>query len=205
MRRSWQDGLVTVDMGVPRFDWDEIPLSRAFEDTRAIDFTYALPDGRVLERPSVVNVGNPHCIFWVQDAGSYDLAFFGGALEHRPAFSRTREYLARRDYGWEAPLTPALSPRGEGVSCGLLPGGRGDSRRPLSPRGERQSEGGLPLAHQAACVGAGHGYHARLRHSGLRRRRGGSPDRTHRAAKWKSSFRAACSSSSGARRTITSS
>jgi diaminopimelate epimerase len=80
------NGLVTVDMGRPRFEWNEIPLAEFCEDTRAIDLTYALPDGRVLERPSVVNVGNPHCIFWVEDAEAYDLASFGGALEHHPLF-----------------------------------------------------------------------------------------------------------------------
>ena len=79
-------GLVTVDMGVPRFRWDEIPLSEACQDTSAIALTYALPDGRVLERPGVVNVGNPHCIFWVADADSYDLASFGGKLEHHRLF-----------------------------------------------------------------------------------------------------------------------
>ncbi len=79
-------GLVTVDMGAPRFGWDEIPLSRPVADTRAIDLTYALPDGRVLAAPSVVNVGNPHCIFWVEDTDSYDFASFGGALEHHPLF-----------------------------------------------------------------------------------------------------------------------
>ena len=55
-------------------------------DTCAIDLTYALPDGRVLAAPSVVNVGNPHCIFWVEDTDSYDFASFGGALEHHPLF-----------------------------------------------------------------------------------------------------------------------
>ena len=35
--------LVTVDMGAPRFAWDRIPLSRASEDTRAIDLTFACP------------------------------------------------------------------------------------------------------------------------------------------------------------------
>ncbi len=79
-------GPVTVDMGRPRFEWNEIPLAEACEDTRAIDLTYVLPDGRVLERPSAVNVGNPHCIFWVEDAEAYDLASFGGALEHHPLF-----------------------------------------------------------------------------------------------------------------------
>ncbi len=91
MRRLPAGGLVTVDMGAPRFEWDRIPLSRAFEDTRAIDLAYALPDGRVLERPSVVNVGNPHCIFWVRDAASYDLASFGAALGASSAFPGARE------------------------------------------------------------------------------------------------------------------
>jgi diaminopimelate epimerase len=79
-------GFVTVDMGRPRFRWDEIPLSRAFEDTRAIDLTFLLPDGRELTRPSAVNVGNPHCIFWVEDVVSYDLGSFGATLEHHPLF-----------------------------------------------------------------------------------------------------------------------
>ena len=31
------DRLVTVDMGAPRFDWQDIPLSEKFHDTRYID------------------------------------------------------------------------------------------------------------------------------------------------------------------------
>lgn len=81
-----EDGLVTVDMGAPRFAWDEIPLAHPASDTRAIGLTFALPDGRVLAEPSVVNVGNPHCIFWVADADSYYLAAFGAELEHHPLF-----------------------------------------------------------------------------------------------------------------------
>ncbi len=84
--RVGEDGLVSVDMGAPRFAWDEIPLARPAADTRSIDLTFALPDGRVLSEPSVVNVGNPHCIFWVRDAESYDLAAFGLELEHHPLF-----------------------------------------------------------------------------------------------------------------------
>jgi diaminopimelate epimerase len=79
-------GLVTVDMGPPRFAWNEIPLARAFPDTRAIELTYPLPDGRVLESPSAVNVGNPHCIFWVAEVESYDLASFGATLENNELF-----------------------------------------------------------------------------------------------------------------------
>ena len=84
--RVGEDGCVTVDMGAPRFAWNEIPLAQAASDTRAIDLTFTLPDGRTLAEPSVVNVGNPHCIFWVRDAESYDLAAFGAELEHHPLF-----------------------------------------------------------------------------------------------------------------------
>ena len=80
------DGFVSVDMGEPCFDWDRIPLSRPFADTRTIELTHELRDGRVLQDPSVVNVGNPHCIFWVTDPGSYPLEEFGPALEHDSLF-----------------------------------------------------------------------------------------------------------------------
>ncbi len=107
-------GLVTVDMGTPRFDWDRIPLSQAFEDTRAIDLTHALPDGRVLERPSVANVGNPHCIFWVGDADSYDLAAFGAALEHHPLFPERANISLAEVIGEEPPSPLPLSREGRG-------------------------------------------------------------------------------------------
>ena len=32
-----KDGRVTIDMGTPRFNWNEIPLSQPFDDTRAIE------------------------------------------------------------------------------------------------------------------------------------------------------------------------
>jgi diaminopimelate epimerase len=144
------DGLVTVDMGVPAFEWDRIPLSRPFSDTSALDVGFtlgklvsqrtarlgqasllplgegqdealqpsiftaqpltlslslgereplprssqsagigseaSLDDGPALTRPSVVNVGNPHCIFWVEDADDFDLASIGRALEYDELF-----------------------------------------------------------------------------------------------------------------------
>ncbi len=122
-------GLVTVDMGAPRFEWNQIPLSRAFEDTRAIDLAFALPDGRVLERPSVVNVGNPHCIFWVQDAGSYDLASFGAALEHHPLFPERANVSLAEVVEGETP-SPQSSPEGEREFAA-------DNSGVLSPLGEK--------------------------------------------------------------------
>lgn len=79
-------GLVTVDMGVPRFNWDEIPLSEEFADTRYIELQVGPIDDPVLHSPSVVNIGNPHCIFWVDDADAHDLERIGPVLEHHPLF-----------------------------------------------------------------------------------------------------------------------
>jgi diaminopimelate epimerase len=79
------DGRVTVDMGEPRFGWQDIPLARPMPDPRAIDFSVTTPSGR-LKAPSVVNVGNPHCIFWVADIDAYDLSEIGPRVEHDPLF-----------------------------------------------------------------------------------------------------------------------
>ncbi|MBN9305267.1 MAG: diaminopimelate epimerase [Devosia sp. 67-54] len=80
------DDLVTVDMGKPRFDWDQIPLSEEFADTTGIELQIGPIDAPILHTPSVVNVGNPHAIFWVSDIAAYDLGRFGPLLENHPIF-----------------------------------------------------------------------------------------------------------------------
>lgn len=78
--------LVTVDMGTPRFAWDQIPLAEPFADTTGIELQIGPIDAPVLHTPSVVNVGNPHAIFWVDDLAAHDLAKFGPMLENHPIF-----------------------------------------------------------------------------------------------------------------------
>ncbi len=81
------DGLISVDMGRPRFGWQDIPLAEEFRDTRAIELQIGPIDAPVLHSPSVVSMGNPHAIFWVdQDVWSYDLEKFGPMLENHPIF-----------------------------------------------------------------------------------------------------------------------
>src|SRR5512135_1326097 len=84
----WQgaDGLFTVDMGPPRFKWNEIPLAEEFRDTRAIELQIGPIDKPVLHSPSVVSMGNPHAIFWVDDVNAHDLARLGPLLENHPIF-----------------------------------------------------------------------------------------------------------------------
>jgi diaminopimelate epimerase len=78
--------MITVDMGKPRFRWDEIPLAEEFADTRAIELQIGPIDAPILHSPSAVSMGNPHAIFWVNDVEAYDLARFGPMLEHHPIF-----------------------------------------------------------------------------------------------------------------------
>lgn len=77
---------ITVDMGAPRFGWAEIPLAEPFHDTRAIELQVGPIDNPVMHSPSVVNVGNPHAIFWVDDIDAIDLGRVGPLLENHPIF-----------------------------------------------------------------------------------------------------------------------
>ncbi|MEX0590820.1 MAG: diaminopimelate epimerase [Xanthobacteraceae bacterium] len=108
---------VTVDMGKPRFAWQEIPLAEEFRDTRHIELQVGPIDKPVLHSPSAVNVGNPHAIFWVDDVNAYDLARFGPLLENHPIFPeranvsvaqiRARDHLVVRTWERGAGLTRA--------------------------------------------------------------------------------------------------
>lgn len=76
-------GLITVDMGPARLDWQQIPLSGP-ADTLHLD---GVSDGPLTD-PVAVNVGNPHVVFFVDDAEAVDLERLGPPLEHHPAFPR---------------------------------------------------------------------------------------------------------------------
>jgi diaminopimelate epimerase len=87
---------VTVDMGRPRFAWSDIPLAEPFHDTRAIELQVGPIDAPLIHSPSVVNVGNPHAIFWVDDLDVVDLGRVGPMLEYHPIFpERANISLAR--------------------------------------------------------------------------------------------------------------
>lgn len=77
---AWKDGVnVAVDMGRPRLDWAEIPVSHAV-DTLHLPLTGPLAD------PVGVNMGNPHAVFFVDDADAVDIATLGRPVEHDPLF-----------------------------------------------------------------------------------------------------------------------
>ena len=70
----------TIDMGAPRFGWEDIPLGYAMD-------TASMPVGwEELQAPVAVNVGNPHVVFFVDDAEAVDLARLGPLIERDPLF-----------------------------------------------------------------------------------------------------------------------
>lgn len=75
---------VRSNMGTPRFERTEIPMEG--------------PAGRVIREPIAVNgtemevtcanVGNPHAVFFVDDATAVDLAHWGPLIENHPKFPK---------------------------------------------------------------------------------------------------------------------
>ncbi|MCW5682472.1 MAG: diaminopimelate epimerase [Xanthobacteraceae bacterium] len=111
------ENTITVDMGKPRFDWRDIPLAEEFRDTRMIELQIGPIDAPVLHSPSVVSMGNPHAVFWVDDPYAYDLEKLGPLLENHPVFPqranislahvKDRENIAMRTWERGAGLTRA--------------------------------------------------------------------------------------------------
>jgi diaminopimelate epimerase len=73
-------GLVTVDMGLARLRWRDIPLA-AQADTLSVPV--GMPE---LGDACCTNMGNPHATFFVPDADAVDLQRIGPLLEYHPAF-----------------------------------------------------------------------------------------------------------------------
>ena len=108
------DGLVTVDMGPARLDWREVPLAQAV-DTLTLDGVahagYAAP--------TAVGMGNPHAVFFVDDAEAVPLTDVGPVFEHHPMFPQRTNVEFAHLAGPDA-LRMRVWERGVGVTqaCG---------------------------------------------------------------------------------------
>ena len=71
---------VAVDMGPARLEWADIPLAAACDTAHL-----PLANGP-LSDPVGVSMGNPHAVFFVDDAAAIPLAELGPVLEHDPLF-----------------------------------------------------------------------------------------------------------------------
>jgi len=71
---------ITVNMGSALLNWHEIPLAEE-QDTLNVGIDV---DG--FNKPVAVNVGNPHCVFFVDDVDTINLERLGPQIEHDPIF-----------------------------------------------------------------------------------------------------------------------
>lgn len=74
------DKHIRADMGEPRFEWNQIPLS---EPRDTLHLGISLGD---LSDPVAVSMGNPHAVFVVADVAHLRIRDIGPALEHYPLF-----------------------------------------------------------------------------------------------------------------------
>lgn len=78
--RRAEGGGVTVNMGAPKLNWQQIPLSESRNTLHL-----GLEEG-LLRDPVAVNMGNPHAIFFVRDLHHIKMGEWGPKLEHNPLF-----------------------------------------------------------------------------------------------------------------------
>lgn len=76
-REGWN---ISVNMGKPRLEWGEIPLSQKM-DTLHLDLKLEM-----LSDPVGVSMGNPHAVFFVPDAAAIPLDRLGPKLENHKLF-----------------------------------------------------------------------------------------------------------------------
>jgi diaminopimelate epimerase len=138
--------MISVDMGEPIFEWERIPMSERM-DTVRIELQVGPIDDPVLHGPGVVSMGNPHCIFFVQDAELAPVEAVGPMIEFHPLFpERTnvgfaeivaRDHIRLRVWERGAGLTKAC---GTGACAALVAAVR---RRLCDRTANVQVDGGM--------------------------------------------------------------
>ena len=81
--RVREDGLVSVDMGIPSFAPGSLPMDVPAELPR-----YQLSLAGEAVEFSAVSMGNPHVILQVGDVNDAPVARFGPTIEHHPVFPK---------------------------------------------------------------------------------------------------------------------
>ena len=71
---------ITVDMGPAYLEWQDIPLAQEM-DTISLDMSEG-----ALKNPVGVGMGNPHAVFFVENAAAIDLETVGPLLEHHALY-----------------------------------------------------------------------------------------------------------------------
>lgn len=112
------NGLVTVDMGLPRFNWRDIPLSQT-QDALRLKLDLTGVKGPPLPPPAGVSMGNPHAVFFVDDISKWDLGLIGPKIEVNPLFPERANITLAQQTG-PASFKMRVWERGAGLTlaCG---------------------------------------------------------------------------------------
>ena len=107
------DGLIKVNMGPAQLNWQDIPLARD-TDTLSLDMSEG-----PLSNPVAVGVGNPHAVFFVENAAAVDLERVGPKLEHHPLYPN-RTNVEVTEIRGDGDLRVRVWERGAGITqaCG---------------------------------------------------------------------------------------
>lgn len=79
------DGLVTIDMGAPVFNWRQIPL-RSEVNTESFPLTIPQSDRSALKSVAALSMGNPHCVLFIGEVSDDAVHSLGRAIEHHAMF-----------------------------------------------------------------------------------------------------------------------
>jgi diaminopimelate epimerase len=111
------DGLITVDMGEPILRAADIPTTLGLPDQPVVN--HALEAAGKIWDVTCVNMGNPHCVTFVDDVAAISLESVGSQIECHPVFPKkiNAEFIqvVRSDY-----LKMRVWERGAGITlaCG---------------------------------------------------------------------------------------
>ena len=79
------DNLVETEIGVPKTNWDEIPLIKNL-DTKNLNIKIVNKNNAEHIGGTSINVGNPHVVFFVDNIEDYDLKKIGPEIENHNYF-----------------------------------------------------------------------------------------------------------------------
>ena len=79
------NNLVETEIGVPKINWDEIPLSKKL-DTQNLNIRFVDKNNNEHIGGTAINVGNPHIVFFANDIESFDLKKIGPGIENHEFF-----------------------------------------------------------------------------------------------------------------------
>lgn len=121
------DGLITVDMGIPRLLAAEIPTTLTAADEKVVN--QPLEVAEKIWQVTCVNMGNPHCVTFVEDVSAIPLEAIGPQFECHPVFPKKinvefiqvvrSDYLKMRVWERAAGITLAC---GTGACASLVAG-----------------------------------------------------------------------------------